>query len=1004
MHRTNKLLILIGIICILGLIGVTIARNHLTAESKQPPLVITVAGGGTESQPDFVVETIRNATKLAISHFGEMSRMAGRQVTLEVKTGFNSPESAAKAAQEIADQNKTGVVIGFWPTSQLAVMQPIFRKADIPVISLSAEQMPGNGERNWPFRMTPSAENQAQFLGNYARNVIGEKIVTIIHNDTPFGIALMENFEKIYTLFGTKIYKKLVLNSSAPDKETALGKFAQEIKESQDGSAIFLALSLEESAIFLKKAKELKLRNTTLGTDNLATYAFQQTLGKLPGGLPSLADYTNQLLVSLPLLFDTANEVAQRFKNQYASKYGHKSPDWIAAFTYEVTMELLNHMAENWDSESVVDSKTDRQHIHNAFFASAKQMADSPSVVDGKIIGSQGKNTRPILVGNFNGDNLVSALTQLSPIKESVQRSGSTNYLEELQQGRMLFVNDRFMYKTNVVYTGLEIKEITDLDMKSNTFTMEFFLWFRYRGTFNPEAVEFINADTPIELKDPIETLVANDLSFKLFKVKGKFTADHLETRRPYGSHVIGITFKHKTLNRNNALFVADILGMGLQTGKTVMDMADTPQVLNPNLGWKMDRAWLSQERVLTSSLGKPSYVGYGTSEPEFSRIDLGIVISKGEFAVRDFIPYEYFVYLGIFGLIGLIFAMGIDFNTQGGFWKVVSWGLRALFWPVFLVAFGNLFLDYSFQHFPLHFTDNFMLGYKVFWWVVPAMLATMALERFLWEPLERRANQAIPNVVRNIAAFLIYVLASFGITAFVFDQKLTSLLATSGLITMIVGLAVQSNIANIFSGIAVNVERPFSIGDWIKIGDYEDAKLIDITWRTMRLRTRNGLTLSLPNGKATEMLIINYSARDQEMVALPVYVSPDHNPEKIKNLLQQAMLSCEKMASNAPEGEFHGITNLMGRWVAKYEAEFWIKDHADRKELVDDIWILIWKTFKEHNIPLVPELNPVVDPAILQTSVTPQNAESTEETENEDWERREPELNDIGNRLRDDT
>ncbi|MBF0181085.1 MAG: ABC transporter substrate-binding protein [Magnetococcales bacterium] len=967
MRNTNKLLIIIGIICVLSLIGTFVARRQMTAESKQPPIHIVVTGSDARSDQEGIPTTMRNAAELAVAHFTDQSGMPGRRIIVEERKGFDTPENTRQAVREIVRENRAALVLGYWSANQLAAMAPEVAKAGIPFVSLSSEHLGDQAERNWLFRLAPTLERQAQFLGNYTRNVIGEKIVTILHDDTPYGRTLLEHFEKIYNLFGTRIHKKLLLPADAPDRETRLDGFAREIKESQDGSALFLALQPRDAALFLKKARDRKARNLTVAPDGLATHAFLKTLQSIRGELPSTADYTNQLLVTLPLLFDTANESAQRFKNQYASRYGAQSPDWVAAYTYATLTTLLNHLAASWSPDGEANADLDRRKIHMAATSFQNFVtSQTPGIVDGALFDQPGRESKPIQMGRYDGDNLISALTQLHPIKEAIQRSGTTNYLEELQQGRMLFVNDRFMYKTNVVYTGMEVTEIKELDFKENTFSMEFLIWFRYRGSFHPETIEFTNAAETIALEEPVETLIKDDISFKLFKVKGKFSSDFLDTKRPYGSHVIGTSFRHKTLNRNNVLFVVDILGIGLQSGKTFLELVNTPQILSPTTGWKMDRAWLAQERTLTSTLGKPAYVGYGTMEPEFSRIDMGVIISRGEFAARDFVPYEYFIYLGICGLIGLIFALGIDINTQGAFWKVASWGLRVLFWPLFLVAFGNIFLDYSFQNMPLHFTDHFMLAYRILWWLIPAMLATMALERFLWDPLERRAHQPIPNVVRNIAAFLVYLLAGFGVTAFVFDEKLTSLLATSGLITMIIGLAVQANIANIFSGIAVNVERPFSIGDWLKIGAHEDAKLIDITWRTMRLRTRDGLQLSLPNAKATEMLVVNYSAEAVEKVGLAVHVSPAHDPGHIRALLEEALLRHEHPEGAPPQSEFHGVINLLGRWVAKYEAEFWIADHALRKELIADIWESIWRVFRQQGISLIPDDDMPVNPALL--------------------------------------
>ena len=156
--------------------------------------------------------------------------------------------------------------------------------------------------------------------------------------------------------------------------------------------------------------------------------------------------------------------------------------------------------------------------------------------------------------------------------------------------------------------------------------------------------------------------------------------------------------------------------------------------------------------------------------------------------------------------------------------------------------------------------------GFDILWWLIPAILVISALERFIWLPLERKTGQNIPSLVRRAAAVVILLFASFGIVAFVFEQKLTSLLATSGLVAAIIGLALQVNLANIFSGIAVNLERPFRIGDWIMVhgrNPNPETNIIgcveDINWRTTRLRTTENTMVVVPNAVISEKTVTNF-------------------------------------------------------------------------------------------------------------------------------------------------
>ncbi len=67
-------------------------------------------------------------------------------------------------------------------------------------------------------------------------------------------------------------------------------------------------------------------------------------------------------------------------------------------------------------------------------------------------------------------------------------------------------------------------------------------------------------------------------------------------------------------------------------------------------------------------------------------------------------------------------------------------------------------------------------------------------------------------------------------------------------------------NISNIFAGLALNIERPFRIGDKVKIGDLNEGEVLDITWRTIKIRTRDNVLVSIPNSAAAENPIHNLS------------------------------------------------------------------------------------------------------------------------------------------------
>jgi len=119
--------------------------------------------------------------------------------------------------------------------------------------------------------------------------------------------------------------------------------------------------------------------------------------------------------------------------------------------------------------------------------------------------------------------------------------------------------------------------------------------------------------------------------------------------------------------------------------------------------------------------------------------------------------------------------------------------------------------------------------------WLAPTLLSR-ASHRFLFprdnEPRRRK-------ILSDLASGLIYLAALFGILQFAFHQPVTGLLATSGIVALVLGLALRSALADLFSGIALNIETPFRAGDWISVDGTNDAQVIEISWRATQIRER---------------------------------------------------------------------------------------------------------------------------------------------------------------------
>lgn len=298
-----------------------------------------------------------------------------------------------------------------------------------------------------------------------------------------------------------------------------------------------------------------------------------------------------------------------------------------------------------------------------------------------------------------------------------------------------------------------------------------------------------------------------------------------------------------------------------------------------------------------------------------------------------------------IFAIFGSIFAFLMDRKRDGMkvFWSLQSWLLRLVCWPLFLASAGSLLLNFAFQNLEFYYVDMMVPVYEALWWVIGARLVAMATERLIWIPLENKTERKVPGSIRAFVSVLIFLFSGFGIIAFVLHQELTSLLATSGLLAMVIGLAIQANIANVFSGIILNLERPFNVGDIIKIDDELEGKIVDISWRTTRAVDYDGKLHCIPNAKATENNIVRICAAKGETyyISENVYVSPSFSPIVVSAAINKAMDSVNGMDRSAspPTVKMKKMIVSQGAPFLKYRIWYSAAEYSNRHNVMDDMW-----------------------------------------------------------------
>ncbi|WP_158746513.1 mechanosensitive ion channel family protein, partial [Acidisphaera sp. L21] len=144
----------------------------------------------------------------------------------------------------------------------------------------------------------------------------------------------------------------------------------------------------------------------------------------------------------------------------------------------------------------------------------------------------------------------------------------------------------------------------------------------------------------------------------------------------------------------------------------------------------------------------------------------------------------------------------------------------------------------------------------EVGWWIIGAQSA-IGLTR-LFVVFETRPRET--RIISDLLAGVIYLVTLLAIVNFVFDVPVGGLLATSGVIAIVLGLALQSSLADVFSGIAVGIERPYNPGDLLWVEGGIEGRVIQVNWRSTHIATFKGDVAVIPNSVIAKARLINHS------------------------------------------------------------------------------------------------------------------------------------------------
>ena len=206
--------------------------------------------------------------------------------------------------------------------------------------------------------------------------------------------------------------------------------------------------------------------------------------------------------------------------------------------------------------------------------------------------------------------------------------------------------------------------------------------------------------------------------------------------------------------------------------------------------------------------------------------------------------------------------------------------------------------------------------------------------------------RETIPKLGRDILNVALTLVAAGCVLSDVWGFDLGNLIAALGVSSLVVGLALQQVLGNLFNGISLMMARPFAKGDWVSI-DGGVGRVVNYSWRSVKIVTRDNELIVIPNSVMSAGTLINYSRPHKPHAeVVKIGFSYDDQPQNVKLALFDMLSQIEGVLQN-PQPVVETIS--YDDFAITYRAKFFISDYKDALTIRDRVLTELYNTARAH-------------------------------------------------------
>jgi small-conductance mechanosensitive channel/CRP-like cAMP-binding protein len=234
---------------------------------------------------------------------------------------------------------------------------------------------------------------------------------------------------------------------------------------------------------------------------------------------------------------------------------------------------------------------------------------------------------------------------------------------------------------------------------------------------------------------------------------------------------------------------------------------------------------------------------------------------------------------------------------------------------------------------------------------IAAALVLTRLLDYVFFDVAFRlRRKHAAPALLRQIVSLLVFGLAVIVLVRLILGVALTGVIATSAVLSVLIGLALQDTLGNLFSGLALHLEKSVQVGDMVRFAE-TFGTVEELSWRAMKVRTMEGNVLLVPNSIASRERLEVFPRPGRPIARkLEVGLEYDLPPGKAREALEAAGRDMPGIASYPEPAAY---LKSFDSFSINYELRYWLEDYSRFLELDSQVRERVWYRLSREGIPI---------------------------------------------------